>query len=889
MQTIENLKPSLKIPPHSIEAEQAVLGGLMLDNNAWEQIADQLTEKDFYRSDHRVIFRAISTLAVQDKPIDLLTISERLEAQKELEDVGGLGYLGQLAKNTPSAANIVAYADIVKERAVLRQLIEVGSEISSSGFEPKGRIATELVDEAERRVFAIAERGGMRVKEGPQGIAEVLSRTVDRIEKLFESDSPITGVSSGFNDFDKLTSGLQESDLIIVAGRPSMGKTTFAMNIAEYIGMKNQKPVLIFSMEMPAEQLAMRMLSSLGRIEMQRIRSGQLDDGDWPRLSSAIAMMSEKKIFIDDTGALGPGDVRARARRLIREHGDLGVIVVDYLQLMRVPGNSEHRAAEISEISRSLKSLARELNVPVIALSQLNRSLEQRTDRRPMMSDLRECVTGDTLVHLADGRRIPIAELEGQSVTVHAIDEKDKLITANADAVWLVGEKQTYTVHLASGREITATDEHLLYGVKGWKKLGELNVGDHLAIARCIPEPSQTIEWPDLHVCLLGQMIGDGSYLQGQPMRYTTASEENSEMVRQAAESFGCTVTRYKGQRTWHQLLISGNGTRWKSAGVNKWFRELGIFNQRSHEKRIPREVFKLSNRQIALLLQHLWATDGCFYIRNESSKGGHRIHYATNSKELAYDVMALLLRFGIVARLTAAKKEGYKTGYMVVVCGTEAMLKYLNLIGAFGPKVAKANELKALLELTRANNNVDVIPNEIFTEVKQSMQANGVSHRQMSVLRGTSYGGSAHFKFAPSREVVMEYGQLLGDEYLQQVAASDLFWDRIVDITPSGIKPVYDLTVPGPANWLADSIVSHNSGALEQDADLIVFIYRDEVYNKDTAAKGSAEIIIAKQRNGPIGTVRLTFLGHYSRFENFTNRQMSESGVEESHFEPAG
>lgn len=390
MQSVESIKPSLKIPPHSIEAEQAVLGGLMLDNKAWEEIADRIKEQDFYRADHRLIFRTMASLAMQDKPIDLITISERLEAQNELNEVGGLGYLGQIAKNTPSAANIGAYADIVKERALLRQLIEVGAEITGSGFEPKGRVASELVDEAERKVFAIAERGGDNNVSGPQSISEVLGRTVDRIEKLFESDSLITGVSSGFNDFDKLTSGMQQSDLIIVAGRPSMGKTTFAMNIAEFVGMKCDKPVLIFSMEMPSEQLAMRMLSSLGRIEMQKIRSGQLEDGDWPRLSSAIAMMSEKKIFIDDTGALGPGDVRARARRLVREQGELGLIVIDYLQLMRVPGNSEHRAAEISEISRSLKALARELNVPIVALSQLNRSLEQRTDRRPMMSDLRE-------------------------------------------------------------------------------------------------------------------------------------------------------------------------------------------------------------------------------------------------------------------------------------------------------------------------------------------------------------------------------------------------------------------------------------------------------------------------------------------------------------------
>ena len=283
----------------------------------------------------------------------------------------------------------MAYADIVKEKSLLRKLIEVGESITELGFNAKGKIAKELVDEAERKIFAIAEQKWVG-QQGIKTIAEILTNTITRIELLSESDSPITGMSSGFTDFDKLTSGLQRADLVIIAGRPSMGKTTFAMNIAEWISMKSDKPVLIFSMEMPAEQLAMRMLASLARIELQRIRSGQLHDDDWPRLSSAIAMMASRKMFIDDSGSLSPIEVRARARRLMREQGELGVIVVDYLQLMRVPGNNEHRAAEISEISRSLKTLARELNVPVIALSQLNRSLEQRTDRRPIMSDLRE-------------------------------------------------------------------------------------------------------------------------------------------------------------------------------------------------------------------------------------------------------------------------------------------------------------------------------------------------------------------------------------------------------------------------------------------------------------------------------------------------------------------
>ncbi|MDB6096676.1 MAG: dnaB [Francisellaceae bacterium] len=386
----QNYSSSLKIPPYSLDAEQAVLGGVMLDKQAWDIVAERLQENDFYRQDHRIIFRAMQDLTLNDKPLDVITVSEKLESLKELENTGGLAYLGDLAKNTPSSANVQAYADIVRERAVLRQLIEVGSQITESAFEPEGRIAVELLDEAERKVFAIAERGGLGKSEGPQIISEVFSRTIDRIDTLYKSNSSITGLATGFNDFDRLTSGLQPADLIIVAGRPSMGKTTFAMNIAEHVAMKHDGAVLIFSMEMPSESLAMRMLASLGRIEQQRIRSGQLTDEDWPRLTSAISMMSSKKLLIDDGGSLSPMDIRTRARRVAREHGQLSMIVIDYLQLMRVPGHAENRTAEISEISRSLKSLARELNVPVIALSQLNRGLEQRQEKRPMMSDLRE-------------------------------------------------------------------------------------------------------------------------------------------------------------------------------------------------------------------------------------------------------------------------------------------------------------------------------------------------------------------------------------------------------------------------------------------------------------------------------------------------------------------
>jgi len=379
---------NLKIPPHSIEAEQSVLGGLMLDNSAWDQVADKVRAVDFYRRDHQTIFDAIRMLAQENLPADVVTVTEHLKKRNQVDGVGGIAYLGELAKNTPSAANIVAYAGIVRERAVLRGLIQVGSEISTSGFNPQGRNSNELLDHAEQLVFSLAEQGS-RLSSGFTSIKEILPGVVDRIDMLFHRDNPITGIATGFKDLDEKTSGLQPGDLIIIAGRPSMGKTALAMNIAEHAAIKSKISVGIFSMEMPAEQLTMRMISSLGRLDQHVIRTGKLADADWPRVTSAVSMLDDTAIFIDDTPALTPMELRSRCRRLKREHG-LGLVIADYLQLMQVPGAKENRATEISEISRTLKALARELEVPLIALSQLNRSLEQRPNKRPVMSDLRE-------------------------------------------------------------------------------------------------------------------------------------------------------------------------------------------------------------------------------------------------------------------------------------------------------------------------------------------------------------------------------------------------------------------------------------------------------------------------------------------------------------------
>ncbi len=364
------------------------MGGLMLDETAWDRISGSVTAGDFYRGDHRTIFRCMESLVEQNRPLDVITISEALDGLNELENVGGLVYISDLAASTPTASNIRAYADIVSERSIVRKLISVAHEIAESGFNTQGRDAATLIDEAESKVFKIGDE--RPDSGGPQAIRPLLAKAVDRIGVLFENKGALTGISTGFRDIDEITSGLQPSDLIVVAGRPSMGKTAFMMNMAENAVIDEKKPVLVFSLEMPADSLIMRMLSSLGRIDQGKIRNGQLSDDDWPRLTSAVTLLNDCPLFVDDTAALTPNEIRSRARRVAREYGQLGMILVDYLQLMQVPGTVENRAGEISEISRGLKTIAKEFNCPVIAGSQLNRGLEQRPDKRPIMSDLRE-------------------------------------------------------------------------------------------------------------------------------------------------------------------------------------------------------------------------------------------------------------------------------------------------------------------------------------------------------------------------------------------------------------------------------------------------------------------------------------------------------------------
>jgi replicative DNA helicase len=860
----------LRVPPHSIEAEQSVLGGLLIDNGAWDRAADVLSEADFYRFEHRVIFAAVYQLIEATKPADVITVYEQLQSLGKADACGGIAYLNALAQSVPSAANLRRYAEIVRERSILRRLIAASDEIATSAFNPQGRPVSLILDEAESNIFKIGEEGS-RTRQGFQPMDKLVGALIDRVTELHENGAnEVTGVRTGFFELDRMTAGLQPGDLVVLAARPSMGKTAFALNIAERVAVQEGLPVAVFSMEMGASQIALRLVGSLGRIDQTHLRTGALKNDEWTRLTEAVEKLSGASMFIDETPALNAAELRARSRRQARQCGKLGLIVVDYLQLMSGgSGNEENRATELGEISRGLKALAKELACPVIALSQLNRSVETRTDKRPMMSDLRECVTGDTLVWLASGERVAIRDLVGKTPEVHAIGPDQKLLAARSDKVWPVGRKPIMQLALASGRTLRATAGHRFLTGEGWRTLDSIRPGDRVALARRVPAGALPAPWTDEQLVLLAHLIGDGSYLKGQPLRYTTASEDNSAAVVQAASAMGSTVRRHAGRGQWHRLVIAGNGNRWAAAGVGAWLKDLGVFDQRSHQKQVPPSLFTLGDDRIALFLRHLWATDGCIHVRAADARSSPRVYFATCSPRLANDVAALLLRLGIVARLGCSVAGKGQPLWSVDVSGSAQQQRFLTVVGAFGPRLAPAEALRAKLAAVSANTNVDTLPQAVFEEVKQAMKERGLSQRAMALARGTSYGGPSHFSFAPSRDVVRDYAQILGSGKLLQWAESDLFWDQVAAVTPGGEEEVFDLTVPGPACWLADGIVTHNSGAIEQDADVIMFIYRDDYYNKDSKEPGVAEIVIAKQRNGPVGTIKLTFLKPLTRFDN--------------------
>jgi len=871
-----SIAPSPAVPPQNLDAEKSVLGAVLLDERHLHAllIDEQLRPDHFYQAHHQAIFGAMLELYKSDRKIDHLTVAEHLQQNNKLQEIGGAEAIEELAAWVPATGHAAEYGRIVREQAQMRALLAAAYRIQS-GVQNREAPPRELLEQAERAMLEVAHDDRQRTI---RPIDEILHEETERLHFRSTQKSSVTGTPSGFKDLDDLTGGFQKGNLIVLAARPSMGKSALVANIAENAALAGY-PVALFSLEMSESELAQRFVASQAKVKGEELRRGKVAEARWPKILEACGRLGQAPLYVDDSSDTGVLEVRAKSRRLhhrLDHLGGLGLIVIDYLQLMRHEGRIESRVEQVGQISRGLKSLARELNVPVIALSQLSRNVEQRAgDKKPILSDLRECVTGDTLVLLADGSRTPIRDLVGGRPEVLALDERHRVVRARSEAVWCVGQRPVLRIRLASGRTLHATARHRILSGAGWCRTANLKPGDRVALGRHLPEPDAPERWTDDRVALLGQMIGDGSYLSGQPMRYTTASEANSAAVRTAAtREFGASVKRYAGRGSWHQLLISGNGNRWQAAGVNAWFKELGIFGQRSHDKRIPSAAFRLGHDQIALLLRHLWATDGYLWAgRSTRGKLVTRIYYATTSQGLADDVAALLLRLGIVAR-TADVRCGKRRIWNVNVSGEEDQRRFLETVGAFGPRAEQAVRIGAMLG--PAGTNVDTLPSETWDLVRHEMARQGVTQREMAARRGTADGGAAHFKFAPSRSAIASYAAALKAPELALAAQSDVFWDRVVEVHDAGTEPVYDLTVPGPASWLADGIVSHNSGQIEQDSDLVMFIYREEYYNRESTRPGEADIIIAKHRNGPVGEIILTFRNEFPKFMNYAGPEFA-------------
>jgi replicative DNA helicase len=857
-----------KLPPQNIEAEQSVLGGLLIDPDAIIGVASFLRPEDFYRESHGRIYEAILHLYERREPADFVTVCDELERREQLEGVGGASYLTSLINAVPTSAHVEYYGHIVERTALLRRLISAAGKIAGLAYQETEEV-DEVIDQAEQLLFGVSQR---RLAQDLVPVSVLLSDYFDRIEYLHQHRDQMLGVPTGFVDLNKLLTGLQPSDLIIVAGRPGMGKSSLLLCMLHALATKHRGCAALFSLEMAGEQVAQRLIALETGIDSQRLRVGRVKDEEVELVARAIGHLSEAAIFVDDTPSISTMELRTKARRLHAERG-LALVAVDYLQLMRAGVRSENRVQEISYISRALKSLARELRVPVVAVSQLSRAVESRQDKRPILSDLREsgCLTGDTLIMQADtGQLVPLQQLAkaGASIPVLTLGQNLKLRIATMTRAFPSGYKRIYRLCTRSGRRIKASANHPFLRLSGWVRLDELRPADRIAVPRVLPGvPQEPLTRDENELVLLAHLIGDGCYVKRQPLHYTSADTACLEAVRGAAVRRFDVEPRLVQQENWYHLYLSATQhlTWGKRNPIAAWLdEELGIYGQRSPEKVIPEAIFRLSLEQIALFLRHLWATDGTI-SRASSGNRGYVIYYASTSRELVSQIQHLLLRLSILSTIRVSRKNGYRPTFQLHIQGRTEQSKFLQRVGIFGAKSLLTEEALGVLPSIRANPNTDVLPKEVWEKIEQARQERGWSLREFHRRMGWAHDGTNRRKHGVSRFRLRKILEVLPDPQLEALANSDVFWDEIISIEELGTEEVYDATVPGTHNFIANDIVVHNS--IEQDADVVMFIYRDEMYNEFTDQKNIAEIAVAKHRNGPTGKIHLRFVNELAKF----------------------
>lgn len=1172
-----------RTPPNNIEAEQSVLGGMLLSKDAIADVVEVLRSDDFYRPAHQIIYDIVTDLYGRGDPADAVTVFDELQKRGEVARIGGGAYLHTLTAVVPTAANAGYYARIVREQAILRRLIEAGTRIVSYGYGGQDEEVDDLVDRAQAEIYKVTER---RTSEDYIPLAEIMPGALDELEAIGGRGGQMVGVPTGFQDLDALTNGLHPGQMIVVAARPAIGKalaldtplptptgwttmgrvqvgdhligadgrptrvvaatgvmrgrpcyevefgdgtvivadarhqwltdtrasrgsaqaaatggdrtgdrrtsagvrtteeiaatlrcgttgkhlnhtvvnagplemperevplppyalgvwlgaggsgsavftagdqeivgylaaegvgaehrrrtlytmlppepepepepvaerrcrddhgttkallrrlgvlndkhipaeylraseeqrrallaglldtgghvgpdgtvrftvtnrrlaedarelilslgykairtsgrargrtgagstgyavtftpsdkvfrlsgknarvntgvhppttyrhitdvrpvpsvpvrcvevdnadhmylagrtwvpthnSTLGLDFARSAAIKHGMTTVVFSLEMSRNEITMRLLSAEARVALHAMRSGTMSDDDWAKLARRMGEVAEAPLFIDDSPNMSMMEIRAKCRRL-KQRNDLRFVIIDYLQLMSSPKKTESRQNEVSEISRAIKLLAKELEVPVIAISQLNRGPEQRTDKRPMVSDLREsgCLTADTRILRADtGAEVSLGELlesGARDIPVWSLDENLRLVPRTMTHVFPSGAKEVFRLRLASGREIKATANHPFMTYDGWRPLGEIAPGVRLAVPRHVSAPRGLQEWPKEQVILLGNMIGGGSSVKDRPLR--------------------------------------------RRDPIATWLDSLGLYGLRSHEKFVPEGVFSLPKGHIALFLRHLWATGGC--VRWDEKLSRPRIHYASTSRRLIDDVARLLLRFNVMARVETTREGDRRPGYRLRVCGAENQLTFLEEVGAHGEGAKHAARGIPALRAVKGDTTLDTVPREVWEDIRGVLAEKGTTHRAFSAETGTQFCGSALWKRAPSRERLGRVAAILDDAQMEMLATNDVYWDEVALIETLGEQPVYDATVLGTHNFVANGISVHNS--IEQDADMVILLHREDAYERESPRAGEADLIVAKHRNGPTATVTVAFQGHYSRF----------------------
>ncbi|WP_222709253.1 replicative DNA helicase [Nonomuraea sp. C10] len=1161
-----------RTPPNNIEAEQSVLGGMLLSKDAIADVIEIIRSDDFYRPAHQMVFDIITDLYGRGEPADAVTVFAELQKRGEMARVGGAAYLHTLTAVVPTAANADFYAKIVREQAVLRRLIEAGTRIVSYGYGGQNEEVDDLVDRAQAEIYKVTER---RTSEDYAALADIMPGALDELEAIGSRGGQMVGVPTGFADLDQLTNGLHPGQMIVVAARPAIGKalaldtplptptgwttmgevrvgdhligadgrptrvvaatevmhgrpcyelefsdgtvivadaghqwrtttrasrrslsrpggeggtraavrsvvtteeiaatlrcpadqrphhavevaaalqgeeadlplppyalgvwlgdgrgasvspslqgvlrslgvlddrhipvsylraserqrrallaglldsggrvdaagrirlavtyrrlardarelilslgyqptvrtermkasstyvigfttpdqvfrlpgkavgqgggadltasvrhivdvrpvpsrpvrcvqvdnadhlylasrswipthnSTLGLDFARSAAIKHGMSTVIFSLEMSRNEITMRLLSAEARVALHAMRSGMMTDDDWTRLARRMSEVAEAPLFIDDSPNMSMMEIRAKCRRL-KQRNDLRFVVIDYLQLMSSPKKTESRQNEVSEISRAIKLLAKELEVPVIAISQLNRGPEQRTDKRPQVSDLREsgCLTAATRVMRADtGAEVSLGDLlesGARDIPVWSLDDRLKLVPRTMTHVFPSGVREVYRVRLRSGREVEATASHPFLTYDGWRPLADLAAGARVAVPRHVPAPLDVESWDEDELVLLAHLIGDGSFVRGQPIRYSSTDEANLAVVTEAAaRRFHITAVRDEhaaARCTSLRLPAPYRLTHGKRNPIAAWLGGLGLFGLRSHEKFMPDGLFALPKRQAALFLRHLWATDGCVWW--DEKAGQARIYYASTSRRLVDDVARLLLRFNVMTRVKESRKGDHRPSYQLFVYGAENQLRFLDEIGVHGGRETAARQCAGRLRLITGNTNIDTVPKEVWMRVRTALVERGMSQREFAAGMGTSYCGTTLWKHAPSRERLGRVAAVLDASDLELLATNDVFWDEIASVESLGEQPVFDATVLGTHNFIANGISLHNS--IEQDADMVILLHREDAYERESPRAGEADLIVAKHRNGPTATVTVAFQGHYSRF----------------------